>query len=520
MKNKTEITQVLSKIISKDLTIPEVNHFNFDDFKGFLDSPRKISDDQIWYGKNLNAFIENFDHIVLIGTGGSTLGAQCLVEIFATDKVPTFYYADTTNEYDIIELNKKLDLSKTGFIIASKSGTTVEVLSLFEYFYNKLIMNTSQKYPGNQFIAITESASNLDIIAKERRYYSVINTDTDLVGRYSVFSPFGTCLAFIAGVSLNNIAEGAMSCLRSADSKNNQILELTQFIFDAFESGKDKLVIVTSKKLHVFAMWIDQLIAESLGKNGKGIIPVLKGDLFNIESLTEDSIVIFLKDNETDFIEENVAMELHPHLDLTISDEIELSFEMMKWQLAVACLGVLMEINPFNQPQVEISKSFTNEFIQDLQSNDIFSNDYQITSGDCIFEFFDSINENDYVCLLNYLNQSSEVLHILNDMSNAISNKLKIHCIVNNAPSYLHSTGQLHKGGPNQGVFIQFCFTESQSNILIPRNDYTFGKLFNAQADGDLTALINLERRACRINVPEDDLLHYLEDFINQLNLS
>ena len=496
--NESSIINVLSDIITKKLELSEASDFR--DFSGFLEAPINIMKDEVFYHQNLASFISKFDDIVLIGTGGSSLGAQCLVEASSHNSATSFHYANSSSEHSLLELQKKIYLPKTGFVISSKSGNTTEIIALFEYFYSELNDKYSFNIPGEHFIAITESGSVLDLKSIEYGLSTIIHTDPSLVGRYSVFSPFGTCLAYIAGISLDNISRGSMSCLESvAKSKSeNQVLELTKFIFDSFESGKDKLVIIYSKSLYTFALWIEQLIAESLGKNSKGIIPVIKEDTYNFEYICEDSTFIILKDND---LEEYELNNEYDYMNFTINNDIDLSFEMMKWQLATVALGSLMNINPFNQPQVEISKSFTREFMDGSYVSNI-----KEFSSDCIYELFESTNPTDYVCLLNYLNQTPEIINLLNGLSKAISNTLGLHCIVSNAPAYLHSTGQLHKGGTNKGVFIQFFNNKLQSNILVPNKSYTFSKLFNAQADGDLAALVDLGRRVCRVDVGSDPI--------------
>ena len=493
--NKSDIINILSNITSKKLELSEPS-----DFWGFLEAPINIIKDEEFYRDNIDSFISKFDDIVLIGTGGSSLGARCLVEIYSHNASVSFHYANSSNEHSLLELQKKIYLPKTGFIVSSKSGNTTEVIALFEYFYRELRNKYSFNIPGDHFIAITESGSILASKSIEYDFNTIIHTDPSLIGRYSVFSPFGTCLAYLAGISLDNISIGAMSCLESVDKSKseNQVLELTKFIFDAFESGKDKLVLIHSESLYTFALWIEQLIAESLGKNAKGIIPVIKEDTYNFEYMCEDSIFIILKDNDLDEYE---LKNEYDYMNFTIDNHTDLSFEMMKWQLATVALGTLMNVNPFDQPQVEMSKNFTRELMEGSYVSNIKN-----FSSDCIYELVELIKPTDYVCILNYLNQTPEIINLLNSISKTVSNELGVHCIVSNAPAYLHSTGQLHKGGPNNGVFIQFFNNKLQSNILIPDKGYTFSKLFNAQADGDIAALIDLGRRVCRVDVSSDPI--------------
>mgnify|MGYP006107269671 CR=1 FL=1 len=503
--NLIDIFQVLLNIVNKKLQIPNLDNFKFKEFQGFLESPYEILSDNGLYKKHLTSFISSFDNIVLVGTGGSSLGAKSLVEICSVKARHYFYYANSTNEHEILKLKNKLDLTKTGFLISSKSGSTVEVISLFRYFYNEIEKNAEFNTAGSHFIAITESGSLLDTISNKHNFHTTIHTASSLVGRFSVFSPFGTCLAYMAGVSLTNIATGALSCLESIQKydSENQVLTLTNFILEAIKSGKDKLVILPSKSLYPFALWIEQLIAESLGKKAKGIIPVIKDNYDEREQFSKDSMVIFLR-NETSSELNNLIKGNHSQvMDFLITSDTELAFEMMKWQLATVAIGTVMNINPFNQPQVELSKNLASEFINNSQfEKDLF--DKNGSEEDCIIALFKSIESSDYVCLLNYVNESPEIINELRDISLTISEILRIPCTVYNGPSYLHSTGQLHKGGPNTGVFIQFLSKESKSNTVIPQKKYTFDKLFISQADGDFTALSNLDRRICRIDIGID----------------
>lgn len=516
-----DIDQLLSNIGDKKLQIPNLNDFKFKEFEGFLESPYEILSDNEFYKNHLSQFTSSFENIVLIGTGGSSLGAKSLVEICSDKDRHFFHYANSTNEYEILKLKNKLDLSKTGFLISSKSGSTVEIIALFRYFYNEVDKVSESKISGDQFIAITEPGSVLDKISSEYNFHTVIHTDPSIIGRFSVFSPFGTCLAYIAGVSLNDIAAGAISCLESIQKNDsgNQVLTLVNFILDSIKSGKDKMIIVPSKSLHPFALWIEQLISESLGKKSKGIIPVIKDNIDEREPFPKDSMVVFLRDNTSGELNNLMRNNSSQSIGFLIETDNSLAFEMMKWQLATVSIGVWMNINPFNQPQVEMSKDLARKFITNPQFKKPLS-DRNESEQDCIMALLESIRSDDYVCLLNYLNESSEIVDELKNISLTISKILRIPCTIYHGPSYLHSTGQLHKGGPNKGVFIQFLSKESKLNIMIPQNNYTFGKLFISQADGDFTALSNLNRRICRIDIGINllvDLKKFHQSIKNQI---
>jgi glucose-6-phosphate isomerase len=498
------IPQILTDILDGKLQITGINDFEFKEFKGFAESPYNILNDKKYYDQTIPSFMAGIDNVVLVSTGGSNLGARSFVEICSIGSEHSFHYANSTNEYEILKLMETLDLNKTGFLIASKSGDTVEILSLFKYFYNEIDKISSTNITGDQFIAITEAGSLLDHIARQYDFHDIIHTDSSLVGRFSVFSPFGTCLAYMAGVSLENISTGAISLLEIVKKHDSgeEISDLIYFIFDAWKSNKDKLVIVFSKSLYTFALWIEQIIAESLGKEGKGIIPIIQEHSDKLKWVSEDSIVVFLRDKHSDDFDSSVMGNPYLLRTITIENDVGLAFEMMKWQLITITLATLMSLNPFNQPQVELSKQLARKFIDDPQlPKPIF--DIK-ESHNCLIDLFKMIKKSNYVCLLNYVNESAEIMNQLNSIVDIIVETLKVPCVVQNAPSYLHATGQLHKGGLNNGVFVQFLSAECQSNILIPENDHTFGSLFIAQADGDFVALNELGRKICRIYIGTD----------------
>ncbi len=481
---------------------------------------------------------DDFKHVVLLGMGGSSLAPLVFSETFASgsDGLP-LDVLDSTDPGTILNIEKQIPLKNTLFIVSSKSGTTTESLTFMEYFYHK-VKDVKGDKAGENFVAITDPGSSLADTAKSRGFRKVFLNYQDIGGRYSALSYFGIVPAVLIGADIEKLldrAERMAQANQRGDTKAaNPAIELGTMIGELATQGCDKLTFLTSGSIESFGLWLEQLVAESTGKEGRGILPVAGETIGEPGVYAKDRIFVYFElkgdENKEDLSRVKALADAgHPVFIVRLQDKYDLGQEMMRWEIATATAGAVLNINPFDQPNVQESKDITKRILQaainagslpqpDFESAN--SDDVLLDASDAHFEdglmkFLSKIKEGDYVAIQAYLPESDDMNKGLHVMQHRLRDSLRAATTVGYGPRFLHSTGQYHKGGPNTGLFIQLG-RESKENLAVPGKDYTFDLLINAQARGDLEALFKHKRRAIRINLgtdPENNLNHVLNVF-------
>jgi len=458
---------------------------------------------------------EGVSHVVLIGMGGSSLAPEMFQSIFGNaEGCPKLVVLDSTHPAAIASLREALDIKRTFFLISSKSGTTLETISLFKYFWK--LVGESTSYPGRWFAAITDSASPLDKTAEERGFRFNFRAAADVGGRYSVFTEFGLVPAALIGVDIAKLLAQAKKAADENMFSQSEDLAPGLRIGAAFgEVGleQNKFTILTSHSIRAFADWLEQLVAESTGKNGKGILPVVNEPLTSPCDYSEDRIFYYARLEKDEDHGEQVLVEALikrglPVIECVYKDLFDLGYDIFNWQLAVSAASSILGIHPFNQPDVGRSKDLTRTIMsegiegKDTQEHTIFQDDPQIMAG-ALLKYMEKEKKYDYIGIQAYLAPSKEVLFALKEFRQELFQKTGTVTTLGIGPRFLHSTGQIHKGGPRTGFFIQLV-DEPESDLSVPETGFTFKSLLEAQSRGDYLALKQSGQQIFRINLQEN----------------
>jgi glucose-6-phosphate isomerase len=430
---------------------------------GWLDEPWRMREDLDLVLQLADSVVDRIDAVVLLGMGGSSLAPEVIKRTFRQE---TFHVLDTTHPQAIRDLEAQLDIKRTLFISASKSGSTLETRSHTDYFWEKTGGN------GDLFLAITDPGSELEQLAREREWAGIFPGEPTIGGRYSALSPFGMVPAALMGVDVDALLLRAIEMAEACQlSEGNPGLELGLSLGENWREGRDKVCIAPSDVIPNggdFGLWAEQLIAESTGKLGKGLIPA---------------------PGESPDGPDRQAQEVR------LSGEYELGQEFFRWEFATAVAGSILGINPFDQPDVQSAKDKTREVLASGAEPDVSP----VGSAE---ELFEQANPGDYVCIQAFVNPTAaneeKVLELAGRAREATG------CVVTHGfgPRYLHSTGQLHKGGPPTGLFLQVV-DDTGAELAIPGQPFGFGKLIRAQAAGDLASLQERGRRVARIRLED-----------------
>ncbi|TCK80679.1 bifunctional transaldolase/phosoglucose isomerase [Albibacterium bauzanense] len=466
----------------------------------------------------LNAFAqqiktEGFKHVVLLGMGGSSLCSEVVKESFGTaDGYMELIVLDNVDPMAILEVEKNIDMVKTLFIVASKSGTTTETLSFCKYFFEKL-KATGKVKPGNNFIAITDNETALVKTAKEYKFRKIFVNPSDLGGRYSVLSDFGLVPMALTGIDIGALLQSAQrmqtSCNPTIPANKNVGISLGTILGLSSKAGRDKVTFVLSNSIKSFGLWLEQLLAESTGKEGKGLIPIQGESLGTPEVYGKDRIFVHIILTSDDNSEDTKKISLlekagHPVIRISLHDKLDLGGEFYRWEVAVASAGIVMGINPFDQPNVEESKENTRKLLKIQVSKGDLKNTAPTRETEdirgSIHTFLLQAKANDYIAILPYFLLTESRKELLQSWRKKIRDSFKVATTLLEGPRYLHSTGQLHKGGPDSGLYILFT-GESEEDVLIPDEEYSFATLGLAEAIGDLKSLNDKGRRTIHIQL-------------------
>ena len=463
---------------------------------------------------------EGIRHVYLLGMGGSSLCAEVIASVFGVAKdYPRLTVLDTTDEHTITSAAQQSDPRETLFIVASKSGGTVEVASLERFFWARTLAAVGGD-AGRHFIAITDPGTALQKLGESRGYREVFLNPSDIGGRFSALSLFGLVPAALIGAPANRLAGAGKVMADGCRQENhtNSGLELGGFIGAAVKDGRDKLTVVLSPRIATLGLWIEQLIAESTGKHGTGALPVVDERLGAPDEYGEDRAFVSLA-TEVDEADPGKlrALEVagHPLLRLTTRTD-DLGSEFFRWEFATAVAGSILRINPFDEPNVAEAKEKTKSLLAAYAANGRLPEPHAVAENEAVSVFskkfsgpspgavirsaVGSLGRGDYAGFLSYLPADRDTQTAIADIRHAIRARTRAASTFGVGPRYLHSTGQYHKGGPN--TIVAFVITAGdQTTTDIPESGYTFSVLKRAQALGDTETLEAHDRRTVRIHV-------------------
>ena len=466
---------------------------------------------------------KDYKYCVVMGMGGSSLAPEVFRTLFGKQSgYPELFVLDTTNPDWVGAVRAKINPAETLFIFASKSGGTVEPSSQFAYFYEE-VKKAGVKTPGHHFIAITDKGTGLQDLAKKFKFRHVFTNPSDIGGRFSALSFFGIVPAAIMGVDVAQILNQAKAAAETfgpqAPVKDNAAVKLGAYMGACYANhSKDKLTILAPQEVATFGLWAEQLVAESTGKEGKGIVPVVGETLHRNFDYREDRFFVCLTANSDDNkrvaeIADDLAERGFPIVTLDMSDKYQLGAMYLLWEIATAAAGAILAIDPFDQPNVQEAKTLTKNVLAQLSAGDIpaevtapllVSKDLkdEVKLESLAQDFFSLLESNDYVAILPYVWPCEETDEALAALRDKILCRTKRAVLFGYGPRYLHSSGQLHKGDGNNGVFL-ILSADPANDIQIPGQNYTFGQLCNAQALGDFQALEKKGRRVMKLHLQQ-----------------
>jgi RpiB/LacA/LacB family sugar-phosphate isomerase len=490
------------------LTSPTIMRGHTDDIKAFADEIRRLQ----------------FTHVVLLGMGSATLCGSVFNLTFGSKMgYPDLLLLDSTDPAAIKHTLDRLNLTRTLFIVATKSGTTTETLSLYQFFRGQ-VEASSVPRAGVHFAAITDPGRPLDKLATEAGFRRTFLNPASIGGRYSALSFFGLVPAALIGIDIKVLLDRAHAmveaCGNAVGARDNAAVRLGAALAGLAKAGRDKVTLVLSRKLRGLGPWIEQLLAESLGKEGKGLVPVDDEPLGPPAVYSEDRVfVVVTLEGDASYDAELSALEDagHPVIRIGLREPLEVGAEFFRWELATAAAGVVLGVNPFDEPDVTRARENTAsllgawkkskklpEWPADAEENGVvlMTNSGKKPAGvsQGLQAFLGQAQAGDYIALQAYLAPTADTWSRLQELRTLLRDRLKLATTVAFGPRYLHSTGQLHKGGPPSGVFIQLT-GEDKEDMAIPGAGYGFSILKAAQALGDLQALRDAGRRVIRVHL-------------------
>src|SRR5574340_1243029 len=445
--------------------------------------------------------------VVLLGMGGSSLGPEVLRCTFGSTKgFPRLWVLDSTVPGWVRRVTEAIQPARTLFLVASKSGGTIEVMSLFAHFWD-LVHRTKGNRGGAQFVAITDPATGLEQLARERGFWRTFTNPPDIGGRYSVISYFGLVPAALMGSDVGKLLARAHAmreaCRHTTPVKDNPGAALGGVMGTMARAGRDKITLITSPALNSFGLWVEQLLAESTGKEGTGLVPVAGEPLAAPQAYGADRVFVYLRlkgDRNTSLDRAVATLQRtgHPVLRLDLKDRYDLGGEFFRWEFATAVAGHILGIHPFDQPNVQESKDNTGRVLKEVETKGALPALPVSPPKQALTQLLAQAAPNRYLSILAYITPSPQVEAALRALRKAVMLRHHIATTAGYGPRYLHSTGQLHKGGPNSGLFLEFVDT-MKPDVPVPGKFYTFGTLAQAQAIGDLQSLHTHQRPAERI---------------------
>jgi len=463
------------------------------------------------------AAADGFRHLVVCGMGGSSLCSLVLRQFAPQGGVFEVSVLDSTNAVTVDELTNTLDLDRTLFLVASKSGTTIEPKAFEEHFYH-LVKERSGAGAGRQFIAITDPGTPMEADAHARGYRKVFLNFADIGGRYSVLSYFGMVTAAFLGYNVSELLASAGRITAESDRTvhGSDAFGLGVQIAALAQSGRDKLTFVTSPRLSAFGLWAEQLIAESTGKLGMGILPIAEEPMAAPGIYGKDRAFVGVADGDDTIDLTALASAGHPTMSRRIDCPEDLGYEFYAWEVATATAGAILGINPFDQPNVQEAKDLAKAMLAQVAAHGSLPEGPSITvdAGFDLFrygtsesiasvsDFFSGASTGDYVAILAYLPESDSTTAAIQRLRLSILERTGCGTTFGYGPRYLHSTGQFHKGGPKNGLFL-ILTDPDEAHVLVPGMGFDFATLCRAQAIGDCQALAKHGQRVIRVHFRE-----------------
>src|SRR5205807_5330368 len=468
--------------------------------------------------------------------GDSSLGPELFAETFGSETgYPKLNVLDSTDPAQIRSFESRIDIGRTLFLVSSKSGSTLEPNIFKQYFYERAKQTVAAAEAPKRFVAVTDPGSSLEKAARNEGFRSVFHGLPSIGGRYSVLSDFGMVPAAAIGVDprafLENTAEMVRSCAASAPPVENPGVILGAILGTAQRRGRDKVTIIASPGISDFDAWLEQLLAESTGKLGKGIVPVGAEPLGAPAVYGNDRVFAYLRlASDQDAEQERAVAGLegagHPVVRIMVSDAMQLGQEFFRWEMATAVAGSIIGINPFDQPDVEAAKVKTRDLTEAYEKARALPETRRFFEGDGIKLFADPRNEaalkpqatnltaalkahfgrigaGDYAALLAYIERNPAHIEKVQQLRRMIRHRTRAATCVGFGPRFQHSTGQAYKGGPNSGVFLQITCDDPE-DLPVPGQSYTFGSVKEAQVRGDFDVLAERGRRALRAHIAGD----------------
>ncbi len=452
--------------------------------------------------------------IVLLGMGGSSLAPEVYQAVFgAREGYPTLIVLDSTHPDSVRDVDARIDIRHTLFLVSSKSGTTLETLSLFRFFWARAAGQVAE--PGGHFIAITDPGSTLVELAGQRGFRRVFEAPPDIGGRFSALSVFGLIPAALIGINLPEFLDrarrAARSCAREVAVPHNPALRVGASLGELALRGVDKLTFLVPPPLAAYPAWLEQLVAESLGKDGHGITPIAGEPLRPPECYNRDRLFVLFElasepdEGLGDFVEALVR-EGFPVIRNRLADRHDLAASIFCWELAVAAAGSLLGVHPFDQPDVQLAKTLAHQAMAGglttaaLPSERIADRE---AATRALREWLDTLRRGDCVTLQAFLGPDEIIRENLERLRGEFGGRCQVATTLGFGPRFLHSTGQLHKGGPDSSICLQLV-DDPAPELPVPETDYGFARLIRAQADGDCRALLARGRRVLRIELGSD----------------
>jgi transaldolase / glucose-6-phosphate isomerase len=477
-----------------------------------------------------------FSHILLLGMGGSSLCPEVISKSFGrVEGFPEIHVLDSTDPAQVKAFEEKVDLTKTLFIVSSKSGTTLEPNIFKQYFFQRTQEVVGKDEAGSRFVAITDPGSKLRQEAERDHFRKIFLGVPSIGGRYSALSDFGlvplTAMGVDTATFLDRANQMVMACSADVKPRNNPGVILGAVLGTAHNQGRNKLTIISSPGIYDLGAWLEQLIAESTGKNGRGIIPVDREPLTAPEAYSHDRLFVYLRlESAADAAQDKLIDALkesgQPVISISVDGAYSLGQEFFRWEMATAVAGSLIGINPFDQPDVEASKVATRKLTDEYERAGSLPGESPFFAGD-VKLFADSKHEaelksraapslegflkvhlgrlepGDYFALLAYLEMNESHERLLQSVRQAVVEASGAATCLGFGPRFLHSTGQAYKGGPNTGVFLQLTCDDA-NDLPVPGQKYSFGIVKAAQARGDFAVLAERGRRALRVHLGAD----------------
>jgi transaldolase/glucose-6-phosphate isomerase len=459
-----------------------------------------------------------FTHALVLGMGGSSLCPEVLKSTFGRIAgYPELFVLDSTDPGQIHALEHRIDVARTLFIVSSKSGTTLEPNIFFSYFFYRVRRTIGAERAGNHFITITDPGSRMEQVANTDRFRRIIPGVPSIGGRYSALSDFGMAPAAIMGLDVARFlalaAEMADRCGPAVRVADNPGALLGILLGVLAQRGRDKVTLVTSPGIGALGVWLEQLLAESTGKAGKGLIPVDGEPLGAPGVYGDDRHFVYVRlDSAADPAQDEAMAALEragqPVVRLGVPDPYHLGAEFFRWEVATAVAGAIIGVNPFDQPDVEASKVATRALTDHYEKAGALPRDSPLGVSDPAFvatlkAHLESIKPGDYAAFLAYVPMNETHEAELSAIRLAVRDRFRVATCAGFGPRYLHSTGQAYKGGPNSGVFVQITCDDAD-DLPVPGRRYSFGVVKNAQALGDFQVLRERGRRALRVHLGTD----------------